>query len=451
MRNYKVNAKLNALSQSEDYILDRSKRVSQFPRIVRPAPEPLGLYFRVGRNDHKAFSDLIAAGGASLFGAVLDPTNLKRHAELRDQIRDHEMDVILDPKTQESATPGGFKSQLSDLPWGVSGPHRQSDFAGTAGKRLISALAQFALDEEFTQVMSPTHLLRSADDPWLDIDVRSAQRFREQLDRRGGSRIPIIYPLAVPYSTIRDPRQRRELIEKLQSCAASAIWLQVDGAGATGSATQALNYIRAASEMHELGIPLVADHIGGLLGLALLAFGAVGGMAHGITLGERFDTKHWRRQNGGKGFLPTHRVYVGLPDLMLERKEAQRLMNISPRAKARFGCADTNCCRRGISDMLKNPALHFMIQRIRQVADLSPIPEQLRAQRFLERSLRPASDAAVAATNIDWGDRDMQAKMDRTRKRLDSMRVALSAHTEARPPVSYALHPERRVTREKKV
>ena len=84
------------------------------------------------------------------------------------------MDVILDPKTQESATPGGFKSQLSDLPWGVSGPHRQSDFAGTAGKRLISALAQFALDEEFTQVMSPTHLLRSADDPWLDIDVRSA-------------------------------------------------------------------------------------------------------------------------------------------------------------------------------------------------------------------------------------------------------------------------------------
>lgn len=78
--------------------MDRSKRISQFPRIVRPTPEPLGLYFRAGRNDHKTFSDLIAADRASLFGAVLDPTNLKRHAELRDQIREHEMDVILDPK-----------------------------------------------------------------------------------------------------------------------------------------------------------------------------------------------------------------------------------------------------------------------------------------------------------------------------------------------------------------
>ena len=98
--------------------MDHSKRISQFPRGIRPAPEPLGLYFRVGRNDHKPFSDLIAAGDASLFGAVLDPTNLKRHGELRDQIRDHKMDVILDPKTQESATPGGFKPRLGELPWG---------------------------------------------------------------------------------------------------------------------------------------------------------------------------------------------------------------------------------------------------------------------------------------------------------------------------------------------
>ena len=429
--------------------MDRSNRVSHFPRIVRPTPEPLGLYFRVGRNDHKHFSDLIATGNTSLFGAVLDPTNLKRHSELRDQIRDHKMDVILDPKTQESATPGGFKQQLGELPWGVGRPHMQSDFEDTSGKRLISTLAQFTLDEGFTQVMAPTHLLRSTDDAWLNIDVRSTQRLRDQLDRRGGSRIPIIYPLAIPYSTIRDPGQRRDLIKSLQSCAASAIWLQIDGAGATGSATQARNYINTASEMHELRIPLVADHIGGLLGLALLAFGAVGSMAHGITLGERFDTKHWRR-HGGKGFLPPHRVYVRSLDLMLDAKQAQQLMNISPRAKAQFGCSDTNCCPRGISDMLNNPTRHFMVQRIKQIADLSQIPEPLRPQRFLERSLRPASDVAVVATNIDWGNRDMQAKMGKNRKRLDSMRVALSAHAEERPPVSYALHPERRVTREKR-
>ena len=47
--------------------MDRSKGVAQFPRVVRPVPEPLGLYFRVGHNDHKSFSDLFVAGNVSLF------------------------------------------------------------------------------------------------------------------------------------------------------------------------------------------------------------------------------------------------------------------------------------------------------------------------------------------------------------------------------------------------
>ena len=201
--------------------------------------------------------------------------------------------------------------------------------------------------------------------------------------------------------------------------------------------------------MHELGIPLVADHVGGLLGLALLAFGAVGGIAHGITLGERFDTKHWR-QPSGKGFLQSHRVYIAALDLMLNAKQAGQVIGFSSRTKARFGCSDATCCRRGVSDMLENPACHFMVQRSKQVAELSQISEQLRAHCFLEleKSLRPTSDMAVAATNVDWDNREMQAKMDRNRKRLDSLRVALSVHADERSPVSYALHPERRATRE---
>ena len=57
-----------------------------FPRIVRPAPDPLGLYLRVARNDHKELLNLIAAGDASCFGVVFDPTWFERHGELRDKV-----------------------------------------------------------------------------------------------------------------------------------------------------------------------------------------------------------------------------------------------------------------------------------------------------------------------------------------------------------------------------
>ena len=101
---------------------------SAFPRVLRPMPAPLGLYIRGGRNHHKDLSNLIAAGDASCFGAVLNPTMLNSQQELRDQILGRRLDAILDPKTQPSATVGGFSDALGELPWGVGRPHTRSDF-----------------------------------------------------------------------------------------------------------------------------------------------------------------------------------------------------------------------------------------------------------------------------------------------------------------------------------
>ena len=93
------------------------KRVSQFPRSVRPAPDPLGLYFRPNHNDHKVLSNLIAAGDTNFFGVVLDPAHLSRQVELRDQVLDRSIDLILDPKTQEAAAPGRYTDRLGKLHW----------------------------------------------------------------------------------------------------------------------------------------------------------------------------------------------------------------------------------------------------------------------------------------------------------------------------------------------
>lgn len=42
------------------------------PRVVRPAPEPLGLYVRAGRIDHVELLNLFAAGDAECFGVVFN-------------------------------------------------------------------------------------------------------------------------------------------------------------------------------------------------------------------------------------------------------------------------------------------------------------------------------------------------------------------------------------------
>ena len=73
---------------------------SGFPRSIRPVPDPLGLYIRVGRSHHNHLSDLIAAGDATCFEAVLDPTVCKAQQELRDQVLSRRLDAILDPKTR---------------------------------------------------------------------------------------------------------------------------------------------------------------------------------------------------------------------------------------------------------------------------------------------------------------------------------------------------------------
>lgn len=51
------------------------------PSLLR-AVEPLGLYFRPGRNDHTALLQALAIEGPGFTGAVLDASLAARHGDL---------------------------------------------------------------------------------------------------------------------------------------------------------------------------------------------------------------------------------------------------------------------------------------------------------------------------------------------------------------------------------
>lgn len=431
----------------------RSNVTHMQPRAVRPAPEPLALYLRAGRNDHLDLMNLLAAGDNGCFGVVIEATQHERHKELKEQVLAHRLDAILDTKAMQLALPGGYTPPVAKLPWAnKERMHTPADFQGLAGRRLIASIGDFVIKHGYTEVMAPTHLLREFDDEWLTIDVEAARWLRDHLDQNGGRDIPLIYPIAISYEILRTPHMRARVINALVNVKADAIWLKVDGFnGAHATPTAVKNFIEAAGDFHQLRRKLVADCVGGKVGLALMAFGAVGGISHGIGLLEKFSSDHLRSIKSGPAFAPTTGVYFPGIDAMLTQKETELLFGAGPQAKAAFACRDMHCCKRGIKDMTESPKRHFVVQRMQQVAQLSQFPETIRAHRFLELNMRPTTDRALQAASQAIGDEALAKKLQKNRKRLDAMRVALGKQLEKSPPHSYAAVPETRAAREARI
>lgn len=244
-------------------------------------------------------------------------------------------------------------------------------------------------------------------------------------------------PLPIPFG----------LFDKLRRAQCDGLWLNVDGCGCDSSPTAITRYCDASSEFQALRLPIVADHVGGLMGLSLLAFGGVGGPAHGITLAERFDAGSWHRVPQGKPFAPRTRIYLPQLDLMLDRGDAEKLFEAGgSRARSALGCRDANCCRRGVEDMIQSPARHSLYQRTQQVAGLGQIPESLRPSRFLEELVRPASDTALKVSTLELPD-ELTKKVQKQTKRLNVLRTTLGPYARSRRDASFAMHPVTRFAR----
>jgi len=417
-------------------------------RLVRPAPDPLGLFIRAGRIDQKDIQTFITAGSGGMSGVVFEAKRVASQKELLALVLDRGLDAVLDPQTQAMATSGGYSESLGKLPWASGRPHTIADFGNDIARRLrADKIAEFVVEHGFTQVLAPTHLISGPDDPWLEADIATAKALRAALLARGASSVLVNFSLALGYEAFRTEAKRRAILARLRAAVLDSVWLNVDGCGSDSSPTAVTRYGDAAVDFHALGLPIIADHLGGLVGLSLLAFGAVGGLSHGVTLGERFHCGHWIKPKQGTPFGQGLRVYVPGLDMMLPRLEAEKFFESATKARSHFGCRDTACCARGVADMLQSPGRHFLFQRTREVAGLSQIPESLRPQRFLEEHLRPASDRALVAKELPLPEQ-LRKKADAQSKRLNDLRVVLGAYAQKRRDATFAQHPTTRLARE---
>lgn len=411
---------------------------------LHPRPSSVGLFIRLGHTGHRKLETLLAAGRISIDRAVVDAAHLVEQRDLLDALRKSGTELILDTKAAELSTPGGYSTKARMLPWAHANRHHgPSDFNGEELNSFARRIAIFAVENRVDAVLAPTRPLNGPRDQWLDVDTKSCEVLRRTLDKEGGQAIAVDYPLLITYEAMRDEAERRVFVNALKDLPFENLWLRISGFGSSATAVGTRRYINGADDFHSLEKPIIADGIGGLVGLATIALGAVGGLSHGVAEKERFNAKDWSKPRTGDGGGTRKRIYLRDIDTYLYVEETQKLFE-SRGAKSLLGCNDTGCCPHGIEDMLGAPKTHFLIQRTKQFGELNSVPETRRGDHFLRRQLGPAGSAARKVERLNFKDTKLADKLRTQSRRLDEMRQVLEDLHETRGIKSWAMAPKKR-------
>lgn len=419
------------------------------PANLRPVGNTFGFYVRVGRNDHLELLDLLAGGEQGVFGFVIDAHNVDRHRELMTEARKRNLDLVLDPKTQQMGLPGSHSDSLGSLPWALKRHHVTSDFTDAEGRKRAHQIFEFAAANGFTQLLGPTHLLNGPNDPWLRNDIRMMQTLADLISAAGSS-IELIYPLAIPIDVFRKTAERRALISAIDDAPSNGIWLKVENFGDDSTGEKTAAYIEACKDFHSRGIPLIADHVGGLPGLGALAFGAVGGIAHGVTVNQNFRASSWRRPRSKGGGGSTWRVYIPQLDILMKPEAAEHFLSSSTRVKARCGCRDTHCCPHGIRDMIARPARHALYQRAREIETLSNMPQSVRVAHYVDDRVRLVSDNLAEIASLTGLGKKLRESFIKKQGAASRFRQVMVHLANASPVTSTAELPQKLSARNKR-
>jgi hypothetical protein len=390
-------------------------------------PEPIGHFMRIGSSGHRQLETLLSSGKMMIHRVVVDAAAAALQRDLIASIADAGGELILDSNVAELSSEGKFSGAAKSAPW--ANPESvltADDLRPNANRDVIGQIARFAVEHSFHMVQAPTHMLEGSPDSTFQVDRVATTALRAALDTEGGKHIGINYPLMIKTASLRDPVQRRAFIAGLRDVPFDNLWFRVSGFGADATPAGLRRYIAAVMDFLQLERPIVADGVGGLAGLAIAAFGAVGGICHGVAEMERFYASDWNKppKPKGNGFGRQKRVLIGAIDRLLTEKQLESLM-AAPGARKVLSCSDRSCCPNGLDDMLRDPKAHYLRQRARGVAELSRIPEARRAQHYLDKLLMPAERSARNTTKLKVEDDGLRKVLEKNSERLEKMHLVL--------------------------
>lgn len=267
------------------------------------------------------------------------------------------------------------------------------------------------------------------------MDCRACLALREALDRAGGRRIGIDYQLLIPHVALDDVMERGRLIEAIKDLPFDNLWICASGFGADAGPLTTRRYLNSLSSVHNLGKPIVADYLGGLISLAADFFGAISGFAEGIGERERFDARDWHKppkpRDDDHVFAPPRRVTITGFGRTVTTAEL-KLLSEAKGGRRLVVCNDRTCCTHGLPDMLSNPKRHSFNQRLNQVRELERVPDLNRAQHFLDGEMRCADRLARQIKELKTNDDTLSKRMADYSRRIEKLRATLEDFHETR-------------------
>lgn len=386
---------------------------------LHPQSEPVAHYLRLGAF-HRQVEKLLAAGRLPVDRVVVEASAFTHQKDVVGQLVEAGRELMLDTNVAEISVVGRYGRTAKYAPWAHSErPLQPGHFARGSSHNVIGKIARFAVEHGFHAVQAPTHLLEGSTYSWFGIDRQACEDLRRALDVAGGAAIAIDYPLTLKYGSLRDPAQRRVLIAGLKGLPFDNLWLRVSGFGADAEAPMLRRYIAAALEFQQLDRPIVADGVGGLAAVAVVGFGAAGGISHGLGEKERFAAGHWNEPpvlRAGGGGREKRLLVPGL-DRLLSLKQVELLM-AADGGRRLLGCQDRACCPNGHKDTLKDPKGHYLHQPAKPLERLSRVPEARRVDDFRKHDLDSAARVADTAARLTLADAGTTEMLQRTNDRL---------------------------------
>ena len=348
----------------------------------------------------------------------MEAATASKQKELISLLKEAKRELILDTNVAELSSVGKFQGQSKVAPWAdADGPLTPDHFASGANHNVIGKIARL-VDHDFDVVLAPTHMLTSSTSSWLGVDRKSCIALRRALDSEGGRDIAIDYPLITSIGALRDPIQRRTFMEMMKDLPIDNIWLRISGFGAEATAMGIRRYIASVSEFLRLEKPIIADGIGGMAALATVAFGAAGGIAHGVAEKERFDASDWDKPRSSGGGGSEKRILIPGIDRLLNMQQMEILI-AAPGGRRLFSCSDRSCCAHGWDDTRRDPKGHYLFQRAKQLRALSAIPNSHRIEHFLSHDLADSTQTARKAARIRTNDESVREALLRSSERLE--------------------------------
>jgi len=415
--------------------------------FLRP-PDPIAEYIRLGKwSGHRQLETLLGAGRFSADRVVIDAAAAARQKDLIDTLRARGCELVLDTDAAELSAEGRFDGAARSAPWALKdGPLKLEHFRAGSNHDVVRQIARFAVEHKLDCVLAPTHALTSSVDPALAVDIDACIRLRRLLDEEGGEAIAVDYSLTIPSSSVRDPVQRRALITALNDLPFENLWVRTSGFGADATAIGVRRQIAAVKDFHRLGRPVIADSVGGLAALALTAFGAVGGVVHGVGEIERFSASDWHKPRSDGGGGGGSRVLIIGLDRMVTVKQMELILSARG-ARSLLSCKNPSCCPNGWEDTRRNPKAHYLHQRRHQFVSLSRVADPRRARHFLDYDLADTTRDARKAAQLKVADKEMTDLLKRASDRLDRMHPVLDDLLQTGGDVERSRSPSQRSAR----